>query len=321
MSRSLIPAVPLPGALATRLAEWTEAARGAYAKATERARRVDSGAFASWCINQGLQALPADPTTVAAFLRSESEAGKSVATVRRRAASIAHIHRAAGVPNPCQAEPVRLALRAIARQMGTDQRQAAPLSARDAHRIEDRVLGDDARLKDLRDVALMMVGRDLLARASELVGLTVEAVQFEADGVALVALRRRKTSTETVTYQIGPGAAAALRRWLDAAGISSGLVFRSTTKGGNALKSGALSVRDVGRVLKALAARARFDQARVAALSGHSMRVGMACDLVAANVDSAAIMQAAGWSTPRMLTRYTQKLDAKRGAIARFYKL
>jgi integrase len=182
------------------------------------------------------------------------------------------------------------------------------------------VLGDDARLKDLRDVALMMVGRDLLARASELVGLTVEAVQFDADG-ALVALRRRKTSTETMTYQIGPGAAAALHRWLGAAGIKSGLVFRSTTKGGNTLKPRALSVRDVGRVLKGLAARAKFDQTRVAALSGHSMRVGMACDLVAANVDSAAIMQAAGWSTPRMLARYTQRLDAKRGAIARYYKL
>jgi integrase len=320
MSRSLTPAAPLPSALATRLAEWTEAARGAYAEATERARRVDTGAFSTWCNSQGLQSLPADPMTVAGFLRSEDAAGKSVATIRRRAASLAQMHRAAGVPNPCQAEPVRLALRAISRQRGTDQSQAAPLSARDAQRIEDRVLGDDARLKDLRDVALMMVGRDLLARASELVGLTVEAVQFDADG-ALVALRRRKTSTETTTYQIGPGAAAALQRWLKAADISSGLVFRSTTRGGNTLKSGALSVRDVGRVLKALAARARFDEARVAALSGHSMRVGMACDLAAANVDSAAIMQAAGWSTPRMLARYTQRLNAKRGAIARYYKL
>lgn len=320
MSRNLTPALPTSSALAARLAEWTEAARGAYAEATERARRVDTGAFSTWCIGQGQQALPADPATVAAFLRAEDTAGKSVATIRRRAASIAHMHRAAGGSNPCQAEPVRLALRAISRQRGTDQGQAAPLSARDAHRIEDRVLGEDARLKDQRDVALMMVGRDLLARASELVALTVEAVQFDSDG-ALVELRRRKTSTETVTYQIGPGAAAALRRWLDAAGISSGPVFRSTTKGGNTLKPGALSVRDVGRVLKGLAARAKFDQARVAALSGHSLRVGMACDLVAANVDSAAVMQAAGWSTPRMLARYTQRLDAKRGAIARYYKL
>jgi hypothetical protein len=41
----------------------------------------------------------------------------------------------------------------------------------------------------------------------------------------------------------------------------------------------------------------------------------------AANVDSASIMQAAGWSTLRILTRYTARLNAKRGAIARFYKL
>jgi hypothetical protein len=53
--------------------------------------------------------------------------------------------------------------------------------------------------------------------------------------------------------------------------------------------------------------------------SAHSQLAGMAQDLTAANVDGACIMQAAGWSTPAMLTRYTRRLDAKRGAIAKYH--
>ncbi len=51
------------------------------------------------------------------------------------------------------------------------------------------------------------------------------------------------------------------------------------------------------------------------------MRVGTAVDCVAANIDAASIMQAGGWTSVRMVARYTSKLAAKRGAIARLHKL
>jgi hypothetical protein len=73
----------------------------------------------------------------------------------------------------------------------------------------------------------------------------------------------------------------------------------------------------VGRILKALACRARIETH----FSAHSLRVGMAQDLVAANLEMASVMHAGGWRSPEMLTRYARKLQAKRGAIARFYSL
>jgi site-specific recombinase XerD len=180
------------------------------------------------------------------------------------------------------------------------------------------MIGDEAPLKDQRDVALLLVGKDLLARASEIVALTVDAICFDVhDGTAHVALRRRKTSTEAQDCLLGPDAAGALRRWLDATGIASGAVFQSITKGGHVTGT-ALSVRDVGRILKDLASRAKLDPAQV---SSHSMRVGTAVDCVAANIDVASIMQAGGWTSVRMVARYTSKLAAKRGAIARLHKL
>jgi site-specific recombinase XerD len=297
---------------AGRLQAWATEARSALADNTLRAYRVDGERFGAWCHAQGLEALPAQPATVAAFLRAEADDGKAVATIRRRAATIARMHAAAGLANPCASELVRLALRGIARTKGTDQRQAAALTDRDAAAIRGR-MGDG--LRDARDLALMLVGRDLLARASELVAIQAQDIEQGADG-AIVNLRRHKTSTEARPYFIGPEAAQALRDWLTRAGITDGLAFRSVTKAGRATDK-ALSRRDVARILKARASAARLGHA--GAVSAHSLRVGMAVDLVAAGLDVAAVMQAGGWRTERMVARYSERIAAGRGAVARFY--
>jgi hypothetical protein len=73
----------------------------------------------------------------------------------------------------------------------------------------------------------------------------------------------------------------------------------------------------VRRILKGLAVAARLGHGKT--VSGHSLRVGMAQDLVAADMDLASVMQAGGWATPHMVARYTEKLTARRGAVARYY--
>jgi hypothetical protein len=57
------------------------------------------------------------------------------------------------------------------------------------------------------------------------------------------------------------------------------------------------------------------------AVGGHSCRVGMAQDLVAAGLDLAAVMQAGRWQSAAMVARYTAAQQAERGAVARFYAL
>jgi integrase len=152
-----------------------------------------------------------------------------------------------------------------------------------------------------------------MARTSELVSITAENIDWSASP-AQVMLRRTKTSTEALPYQLGPDSSAALRTWLDVSGIASGAVFRSLTKGGR-LKAGAMRPRDASDAIKALGQQAKLG----VDLTGHSLRVGMAQDMVADNIEGAAIMQAAGWRSPEMLTRYTRKIQAGRGAVARYY--
>jgi site-specific recombinase XerC len=251
---------------------------------------------------------------VAIFLRSECERWRAVATMRRCAAAVCLAHRAAQLTDRCKSEPVRLALRAIVRAKGTDQKQAAPLGHREADEIVASIDAPHMRPKDVRDLALMLVGRDLLARASELVSVLAESIAFDTDGAAVIMLRRIKTSTESVPYQIGVEAATALARWPKLSGITVGPVFRSLTKGGR-VKTHALGVRDVSKVLKGLARRSRI----TTNFSAHSLRVDMAQDLAADNLEIGTVMQAAGWTTPRMLAGYTSKLAAKRGAVPRYY--
>jgi site-specific recombinase XerD len=291
-----------------RLQRWSLTARGAYSQQSERAWRCDLKTFGPWCAQRGLMALPAAPETVAEFLRSESQAGRAVSTIQRRAATIALVHRAAGLPDPNAAAAVKLALRAIVRERGDDQRQARGLTQREADTITGRV-ETRGRLRDLRDLAVMLVGRDLLARASELVSLTVEGITWADNGSAQAALRRRKTSSETLPCYLGVEAAGALKRWLTASCVASGPIFRAITKGGK-VKCKAIGERDVTRIVKALAGDA---------YSAHSLRVGMAQDLVEKNLSLPAVMQAGGWRTAEMVARYTQRIDVERGAVAQYH--
>jgi len=52
-------------------------------------------------------------------------------------------------------------------------------------------------------------------------------------------------------------------------------------------------------------------------ISGHSVRVGAAQDLLALNIDLASIMQAGRWKSSRVPMRYWEEVLAARGGMAR----
>ena len=93
-----------------------------------------------------------------------------------------------------------------------------------------------------------------------------------------------------------------------------GPLFRSVSKGG--VLGERLQAAEVARIVKRLARKAGLPEATVARLSGHSCRVGMAQDLVAAGADVAGLMQAGRWKSMQMPARYSERLDAKRGVVA-----
>src|SRR6202163_863756 len=91
-----------------RLREWQGMAEGAYSANTLRAQKADGAIFQVFCEGRGESFLPADPTTIRAFVEHEVKAGKKPATVRRYIATIGRAHIGAGLLNPCSGEAVRL---------------------------------------------------------------------------------------------------------------------------------------------------------------------------------------------------------------------
>jgi hypothetical protein len=109
-----------------RLREWQGTAEGAYSANTLRAQKADGAIFQAFCDERGESYLPADPTTIRAFIEHEVKAGKKPATIRRYHATIGRAHIGAGLLNPCSGEAVRLALKKMAGRRRRGRRRRVP---------------------------------------------------------------------------------------------------------------------------------------------------------------------------------------------------
>jgi hypothetical protein len=103
--RPPVPQPVLEGPLAALL-EWQAMAEGAYSPNTLRAQKADGAIFQTFCEGRAESYLPADPKTIRAFIDDRVKAGKKPATIKRYVATIARVHIAAGLLNPCSSEAV-----------------------------------------------------------------------------------------------------------------------------------------------------------------------------------------------------------------------
>jgi integrase len=310
------PVAPQPileGPLAALL-EWQAMAEGAYSINTLRAQKADGAIFQSFCESCGEPYLPADPKTIRAFIDDRVKAGKKAATVKRYVATIARVHIAAGLLNPCSSEAVRLGLKKMGRETSARQDQAHPLGWKD---IKEFIVSAGEGLRADRERAMLCVAYETLARRGELVALEFRDIDFHPDGTGLALIRRGKTDAD------GQGRVAYLSRdtvrwlkvWLEHAQITEGAVFRRLIGRGNV--AGALNPGSIAPIFKRVAQWIGMQERLVNRVSGHSTRVGATQDLAALDIDLAAITQAGGWKSTRMPLQYAEKINAARSGMAR----
>ena len=184
------PAVPaLPVADLEAAAEY---ARQEKAPATRAAYRSDFASFRAWCAGKGVDALPAAPESVAAYLASEAENGLAASTITRRCAAIRYAHRLADFEPPTNSERVRATLRGIRRAIGAAPARKAPALA---DTVRAMALAAPDSLKGFRDRALLLLGFAGAFRRSELVALDVADLEETEDGLKVI-IRRSKTDQE-----------------------------------------------------------------------------------------------------------------------------
>lgn len=254
----------------------------AKAANTRAAYRSAVRKWCAWCDKRGLPALPGASRDVAAFISDESEGRLAATTIRLRVAAIRYLHRAAGLPSPTATAEVSETVAGIVNS------RAAPRKKRAATLTVLRELlapiPDD--LRGHRDRALLLVGFAGALRRSELAAIRLADLQRTDRGYELTLPRSKGSQAKPVLVPLPYGKTAlcpvrALMRWIAAAGIKDGPVFRriwlppSPEADGPhptpAVGAEALTPRSLARIIQFRAAEAGFTPGD---FGGHSLKRG-----------------------------------------------
>ena len=278
---------------------------GAYALNTLRAYRADMLEFIGYCDQCSSNALPASPATVANFLLHSSEQGIKTATIRRKVSSISAIHRLSYLEDPTKHPEVKITMRKISRQLGTRFDQAFPVTQIILNKLM-AVCGQD--LHGLRNKALLMLAYDSMCRRSEVVSLRVDEMEWLSDEGVSILLRRSKTDQHGngKWIHLSTAATKAVEDWLQAAQIQDGFILRGIQSNGKVTHS--LCDSRISRIYKSLARLAGLSERIVQSISGHSMRVGGAQDLLIQGASLPQIMVKGGWAKTDTVMRYVERV-------------
>jgi site-specific recombinase XerD len=298
----------------------------AQAENTIRAYAADLEDFRHWCKKMDREWLPAEPETIGLYLGARAEE-LSLATLERRLAAIASLHKEEGYESPASVAegPLRTIWKGIVREKTRRQDGAPPLLVEDLKAIighlprysaeEDGPTGE-LTLASLRDRALLLVGWTGALRRSELVALTTADIQFiEGEGVNLHVRRSKADQEGEGTVKGLPYGqnketcpVTALRQWLQAAeraveGTFEGDIFRRFYRG-ESIGDSAMTAQYVSTVLKRHAEAAGLDPERY---SAHSLRAGFITQAIRAGKSERRVKEHSGHQSWETFNRYVEE--------------
>ena len=278
----------------------------ATADNTRRAYRSAIRHFLAWG-----GSLPCEEATVVRYLLGFAD-GLNPRTLGLRLAALSQWHRFQGFADPTVTPTVRKTLRGIERVHGRPRQKAKALSLEDLERIVTALAGQETPAA-ARDSALLQMGFFGAFRRQELVGLCVEDLSWEPQGLRITLPRSKTDQTgQGVARAIhyGEGAccpATVLQRWLSVAAIEHGPLFRRINRWG-VIGTAALSAGSVNAILAARAAQAGLPYA--GELSSHSLRRGLATSAHRAGAEFLDIKRQGGWRHHATVEGYVEEADA-----------
>lgn len=297
--------------IAKRLTQTIHRIDGAYAEATIRAYRSNFLNFITYCNSINSCPLPAEPATISSYIEKLTEIGWRSASIRQTIASIATIHTLNNYSNPTTNSDVRIALKRMHRKIGRFSKQANGITK---EILEEIIAITDNSLRGYRDRALLLIAYDTMCRRSELVKIRLDNIGQQnsfsknTPTPTLIFIEQSKTDQEAKGrwLKISSRANEALNEWLGKSNIRDGYLFRGIDRHNNVTSS--LTAGQVCRIYKHLAGRAGFDESFINNVSGHSMRVGAAQDLLLSGASLPVMMAKGRWSKPDTVMRYVEKI-------------
>ena len=314
------PAPPLTLEPAGKItAERLGKVKAAYDNANSKGTRKLYGKlwsyFVTWCDENGLQHLPAEPATIAVYITERADK-VAISTVNGDLAAIRSYHEDAGFTSPTIHPSIRRVKKGLTNTYPSAATQVPALDNQTFAAIIAAAPcpkeGETQKRADRRaafDIALMSVMRDGMLRRSEAAAAKWKHIHRTLGGKFLLEIPSSKTD------QTGEGACVFLSN-----DTVENLAAMLRLRGGKRPEPDDLifgiGERQIANRIKAAAKHADIGPG----FSGHSPRIGMAHDMAMKNIDIAAIAQAGRWSSVDTALRYIEKIAAARGGVARWYK-
>ena len=271
---------------------------GAYAPNTLRSYYADARMFVDWCSKKNIETFPINSGALCSYIE-HLQPNAAYNSIRRRISSLRRVNKMLGFEDHTQTEDVYLAIRRLKRSKSLEQQQAVGIN----HDILIKMI--DAQpdtLSGIRNRALLSLSYDFLARRSELVAIRNADLRFTPDGALKGMIRKSKTD------QYGRGrlvfgserSAKLLRAWFRKKPKDIEAVFCAINH--DQCLARPICDRNVNEIIKKSVVKVtRCERPNDLEVSGHSLRVGAAQDLLIKGYDLAAIMRAGGWSEPSTL--------------------
>jgi integrase len=173
--------------------------------------------------------------------------------------------------------------------------------------LDKMIDATDDSLRGIRDRAILLVAYDSLCRRSELVSLEFEDLAISSkDGSLKLKLRKSKTDPHATGrwLYLTVNSQEALKDWVTKSQIKSGRLFRSIFNDKNIKES--LNPAQINRIFKKYAYSSKIDTEIIKGISGHSMRIGGAQDLMLCGASIPIIMNRGRWSKIDTAMRYLE---------------
>ncbi len=281
---------------------------GAYAYSTIRAYKADFGKFIEFCEEHNEGALPALPSSIANFIINLSNDKRSSAGIRRAICGISTIHKLNRMDDPTKDPDVTIEMRRMHRKLGRSAKQAGSINLDTLNRM---LSATDDSIRGMRDRALLLVAYDTLCRRSELVSLQVKDVKTTIkNGVESTSILLRKSKTDQDSMgkmlRLSPRAGLALMEWINQLPEGQEKIMAGVNRAhiiGSAVGAG-----QINRIYKRIARVAGLDESVIKGISGHSMRVGAAQDLLSSGASMPIMMQRGRWSKSDTVMRYVEHI-------------
>jgi len=128
------------------------------------------------------------------------------------------------------------------------------------------------------------------------------------DGSIKLKLRKSKTDPHGIrkNLYLSNKAQKALIVWINKSRISSGKILRSITAAGRIKEN--INPSQINRIYKRIAHKTNIEASIVKNISGHSLRVGAAQDLLSSGASLPEIMNRGRWSKIDTAIRYTEEI-------------